>query len=246
MIHDCFLYNGETAMVDIQKGEYGDLKLISYAIGGNQTFTGKPTNLPFPSCNSLSIANLDAGTTPWEREALQRNHIHSLLTFLNASDTDIVIIRDADEIFKWSAVKAYIAGHDGICCLQMDEYHFYLNTVASRQSWRHPKIMRWRDLKNRKPNDVRAMGGPVIENAGWHFSWQGDVNAMMKKFQSFSHQEPEVQKMANPGILRARVDNLYHLFTNEKLSVVGTGVLPVAVQLELEKYTDNLYRNEDI
>lgn len=209
---------------------------MMFPICGNMTFTGKPKDTPvgiYPS----QVAKLDAGTTPWGREAIQRNYIKEFIKDI-AEDDDIIILRDADEIVRHEAPLQY---KEGICCLQMDEMHFYLNTRSGVQTWRHPKIMRWIDLKDKQPNDVRAMGGEVIENAGFHFSWTGDVNSQMEKFQSFSHQEPEIQKMAHPGIIQARKDNLYHLFTGKELEVVPLGELPAIISQP--QFEDMLYGN---
>ena len=149
----------------------------------------------------------------WEREKFQRNAIMRGLERLNLKNDDIIIINDADEIIK-SEVMKYLKGVGvyGLYVLAVDSYIYNLENKCI-QSWPPLRI----DCGSRAINyeSLIEIGGPdkarntylynkkfypngalndnlfawIIKDAGWHFSYFGDKESIIKKIQGYSHQE---------------------------------------------------------
>lgn len=244
MIYDCSIFNGEFQMMTIQMDElrrFGP-HVTHITIEGNMTFTGIPREIKLETSH---VADLSNGTTPWEREAMQRNSIWMVIEPI-IKDDDIVIIRDADEIVRGDVVEKYDTVYR-TCALQMDELHLFLNTRSGHQTWRHPKITSGSALRdtaifNKFPNDIRNGGFDLcMMNAGWHFSWQGSDADILQKFKSFSHQEEEVQRHATPEHIRMARKELFHIINDDDLTVVEMSELPALVQHNPEKFKHMLY-----
>lgn len=246
MIFDCFLYAGERSLLKIRCEELHLLSGIGVqvkhvAIESKYTFTGRERKF------SLTLAEMQTYgidwnplsdlpySDPWMNEQRQRNAIKSALVNLGAKDDDIVIISDVDEIPRTYAIQHYRQSM-GLVALQMDVYCFFLNTIAERQAWRHPKIMSWAYLKDKTPNEVRNGGfNLALMHGGWHFTSMGGPKAVMNKLDSFSHQEPEVQKFNNFDLLESMMDSGTSLWGN-KMSVVPDADLPYYVQMNREEF----------
>lgn len=238
MIYDCCIYNNEEHLLRIAVEEFRHIQdVVHIVVGCSHTFTGiEKQILPLPKwmddCDNLQLysAKFQFFTDPWMNEAHQRN---SIKEFINPHDDDIIIIRDADEIPRWQAVSQYVP-EMGSAVLLMDQYYYYLNTLATRQNWRHAKIMTGKDLKDSSPEEIRNAGCPfAMLDAGWHFSYTGGVDTMLEKFISFSHQEDEVQKVADAAILQHKLNSLESLWGTDKLQIVSDNELPEFVRNNL-------------
>lgn len=266
MIYDCCIYNGEKKLLRMAIEEFKNLSpykltmpVTHVVVESEYTFTGirKPLTFnkeDFPEENILyyplgyaphSPNTFDEGEsmvgTPWDNETYQRNSIAMALLTQSLQDDDIVIIRDADEIPRSYAVQHYRPDF-GLVALQMDQYYLYINALAERNQWNIPKIMSWRYLKDKTPDQVRRSGYDfALVKAGYHYSYLGNVDNLLKKFASFSHQEASVQRMADRDILQGKLDRLESIWGDNKLQVVNPEDMPYYVQTHLEEFKDLIY-----
>lgn len=210
MIYDCFLYNGEIELLKIRMAELKDLDVIHILVQDTHTFSGQLKNAellrrkyPYPTPDNLLVITSQAepSINPWDNEKRLRNSIKEILfsisLLLNDKplNDDIIIISDVDEIPRASAIKDW-QGKEYAALIQ-DKFGFWLNCEEEHQGWHRSRIMRWSYLKDKSPEEIRHSGIPErIENAGWHWSWLGGIDEVMRKFKSFSHQEADVQKHA--------------------------------------------------
>jgi len=192
MIYDCFTYFGgdhEDALLEMRVHELDSLEVVHVVVESTKTFTGKYKPVTFKTFDPIIhilVTDMPDGS-PWDRETHQRNAIMRGLD--TAKDDDIIIISDVDEIPRASSIAQY-KPEFGSCALVMDQMYYYLNVLASRQSWRIAKILPYSMLKTTTPNEVRLSGNAIgMLDAGFHFSYMGGVDAMMTKLSSFSHQE---------------------------------------------------------
>lgn len=252
MIFDCFLYNGEKSLLKIRAEEFLLLeplkKYMPYrhvAIESRYTFTGierkfsmTPEDIERYNIEWFPI-NDTPYSDPWKNEQRQRNYIKDALIGLGVQDNDTVIISDVDEIPKTYAIQHYRPDM-GLAALQMDVYCYYLNSLASRQDWRHPKIMPWSYLKDKTPEEVRNGGfNLAMVNAGWHMTYMGGIDVMLEKFKSFSHQEESVQKFANADVLRTMRHNRTSIWGKD-LELAPDGDLPYYVRTNKEEFKSML------
>lgn len=212
MIYDCFLFSGEVDLFQIAHAELSTLAVTHVLVQSAKTFTGKSKNYIshfqyFGEGNItryVEVEDMPNDPDPWVLERFQRNAI--MRGLVDAKDDDLVIIRDADEVPSAAAIKAYNQGN-GVSSLVMDKFGYWLNCREGIQSWSRGKIMTYGYLKNTTPDEVRNAGqDSVISNAGWHWSWLGDVNRLAEKFNSFSHQELNNDKWANPEKLKYKIE----------------------------------------
>lgn len=259
MIFDCFCFNGEKELLEIRMNEFKHLEPLKkflpvkhVVVTGMKTFTGidKPIDYSWLELlEGFDYVHREVDDTwtmndPWKNERFQRDNIYAALKELNPQDDDIIIISDVDEIPKAYAIQHY-RPELGLCALQMDVYHFYLNTRAERQTWTHPRIMPWSYLKDKMPDEVRRGGfNLALVNAGWHFTWQGGIPAILNKFKSFSHQEEKVQAFADPEMLETNMRHLRSIWGDGKMEVLPDIELPYYVQRNKEKFKHMIYAQD--
>ena len=157
-------------------------------------------------------------TSPWAYENHQRNAILRGLT--QAQSDDAIMISDMDEIPRPDLVRNHAQTKTTVLFIQKLYYYFmnYLN--VSNPDWPlGTKLFPYQyflgdDSKIKAPYnefllpelnhgvtptkmrfDENVM---VIHNAGWHFSYLGGTEAIIKKIQSTAHQEFNSAKNTDP------------------------------------------------
>ncbi len=222
MIYDCFTFYKEFDLLKIRCEELKSLDIVHVVVECTHTFTGieKPLffeerKKDFEQYNITHIIAHDPPNTSnaWDNEKFQRNAIMKGLA--NCDDNDIVIIGDADEIPRAEAIKKYQI-EMGQTSLVMDKFGYFLNCMEGKQSWRSSRIMPYNYLKDKTPDQVRNSGfDNQLENAGWHWSYLGGVEAIMNKLNSFSHQEVNTPKLNNEEVLKNKIEIGQSLWSNE-------------------------------
>lgn len=169
---------------------------------------------------------------PWNNEKQLRDSIKDALIhnpWQELHDHDIIIISDIDEIPRKEAILQF-KPEMGVAFLDMQKFGFFLN-LREGMHWTPPKIMNWFHLKTSTPEAVRNAGAPhTIDNAGWHFSWCGGIDEVMRKFASFSHQEEAVQRHANREELMRKMAIGESLWGSDLWSPVPISELPQYIQ----------------
>ena len=187
-IYDCFLYNGESELLEIRLKELYDVVDYFVVVQGNYTFTGIPKKIldtpKDPKIRNIITNKLNLASC-WITEVMQRNDIAGGL--YDASADDLIIIGDADEIPSLDIVKQIIAGNVKLPCnLVQDWYSYYLNYKVSEQ-WQGNVVIpfgqmflpHWEREQKSLRNQVKG---------GWHFSYLGGVDKIIQKLNSFSVQ----------------------------------------------------------
>jgi beta-1,4-mannosyl-glycoprotein beta-1,4-N-acetylglucosaminyltransferase len=240
MIFDAFLYAGEKACLDIRIAELSGLDVMHIAVQANKTFTNKPksfVDLNYDRVASVNVTDMPDGDDPWGREKWQRNSIMRGLETAGAKDDDLIVIADADEIPKAEAIKKYHPGM-AVTSLVMDKFGYWLNCVEGFQSWKIAKILTYWKLKNSTPDLIRNSGQEnYIYDAGWHYSWLGDVNNVVNKFNSFSHQECNKPELNNVEVLKYKIATGQSLWGEDFWQIIPIdGRAPSEVRNNIEKY----------
>lgn len=221
---DTFTFFNELPMLLLRLTELDDVVDSFVLVEATMTFSGLPKPLYFQENKAMfqkflhkivhvvvtDIPNSpDTGT--WVREEAQRNAIYRGLPQLSIQPDDLIILSDVDEIPDSSQIKLLKENGliGGIHCL-LQEMYYYNTTCKMAHFWRHPKIMKFKELEgNPDLNKIRLIFEfPVISPGGWHFSYFGNADLIRTKLQSFSHSEfntdfytdkDRIQKMINEG-----------------------------------------------
>ena len=120
----------------------------------------------------------------------------------NASDDDILISSDLDEIPNPEYISRLneFFESDQLYTFNQTHYCYYLNMIhyshidntkhnnGVNTNWKGSRMGTWGLLKNYSLNELRAQDNNDIIDSGWHFSWMGGIDRVKNKLKSYSHQ----------------------------------------------------------
>ncbi|MEE1211696.1 MAG: hypothetical protein UHO11_04285 [Treponema sp.] len=185
-----------------------------------EKFSDKIIHVKVETIPEILPSKLDPNGNKWQLENYQRDCImHGLK---DAKDDDIILISDLDEIPNPEVISAYKnQSLIGIQTLEQKMMYYFVNNInISEPFWTHgTKLARYIDLKDPKqdlpdqcyyefskkglPTYLRFCNGKMIKNGGWHFSYCGGVDAIIKKRQSICEQHFNTSKnMTTKAVLK--------------------------------------------
>lgn len=134
----------------------------------------------------------------WGNDNFQRESIWRALVHAKPSETDLILLSDADEIINPEALKVIkenITYHVVYSCKQ-HEFYYYLNYYHNSDwygqvcfiygSYMFQSLNRLRTWRTTKNLQFKII---VIENAGWHFTNLGTQKKITEKISSWGHKE---------------------------------------------------------
>lgn len=154
----------------------------------------------------------------WDNENYQRRCIDRGIQQLNLEKDDLIIIADCDEIPKREILEKL--KQDGIensmFALEMDMYYYNLE-CRQEKPWTLTRILSYEKYQEKNDSHVpRHIPCPIISNAGWHFSYFGDVNFIKNKIKNFAHQEYNNKIFLQDDKIKNMIDNAEDLFYRMK------------------------------
>ena len=189
----------------------------------------------------------------WENEYYQRNSIKkgldSILDTLEKSD--IILTSDVDEIPNPNILMNAQIGklvYDTLTLnrLALDMYYYNLYyRIGEGSNWHGIKLMTVKAYNtiNLTFQQMRVHEHshhvPVVERGGWHLSYFGDVDFIIKKIASFSHQEYNNDRFLNKEMLDAKIKAGINLLNNSELHYIpieSNSNLPYQYDIYLKKY----------
>ncbi len=196
MIFDCFIFSDELDLLELRLCELDRIVDFFVIVEATMTFSGKPKPLTFADNAHLFeewrgkiihvvVNDMPNHPNPWVREGYQRDAI--IRGLRGAHDVDSVMISDVDEIPSVSAICKWTAPMGPHAFKQIFSY-YWLNCVGS--TWAGSRILSFGQLRTFPgPNAVRSARLPHLPDGGWHFSYIGGRERMVKKIEAYSHQE---------------------------------------------------------
>jgi beta-1,4-mannosyl-glycoprotein beta-1,4-N-acetylglucosaminyltransferase len=126
----------------------------------------------------------------WITEYYQKESLMIVLSELN--DKDIVYISDVDEI--WNPTKMIVNPGKKIFIFKQIPYIYFLNNRSNEfwHQWTGTIACEFSTLKKHGINESRThnrITRYVINNGGWHFSFQGGKKIILEKMKAYSHLE---------------------------------------------------------
>lgn len=221
MIYDCFPFFNELDILEIRLNELNDVVDKFVLVEATKTHSGKDKPLFFEENKNRFSKFLDKIIhivvdddielkSTWSLENYQRNCISRGLT--NCKDDDIILISDCDEIPNPQEI---IKNKDvsGLKIFKQKCYFYYLNLRNSNNWPQGTRMLSYKDFKNGFDNvdnysksiinelnlgttatKIRGIfDGKIIKNGGWHFTYIGGIDMILKKLTSYSHCD-EVKK----------------------------------------------------
>jgi len=217
----------------------------------NMTFSGleKPLyfeerNISHPKLTHIVYNQTSSFCSPWKREMEQRDFLQTGLSKLdfNLEKDDIIILSDLDEIPDSDTLqKIKIKGlpTTDIYSLNQDMYYYNLECKLERR-WCWPKVFTYDTLlkSNKKFSEIRITSPyPIIKDkGGWHLSYFGDVEYIVNKIKSFSHQEFNNDKYLN----KQQIEKL--IKENKDILLGGSGIVRFRhIPIDQNKYLPKNY-----
>jgi beta-1,4-mannosyl-glycoprotein beta-1,4-N-acetylglucosaminyltransferase len=239
---DCSLFFNEFDLLEIRLNELSELIDRFVIMEATSTFSGLPKPLYFEKnsgrfssfADRLRVVTvrdfIDPAESTWARQARHRNALAE--GFVDASEDDIVILSDADELVSPAAIRElrdYPPRRGEVVCFELRMYNYFLNTeCATRWLRTGPRAARVGDIRTLEV--LRRVRGPtgsrlrdlaraarsslearhpvkrrVIRDAGWHFSYLGGVAAIQEKMRSFSGYSRVPPNILDPVQLAAKI-----------------------------------------
>lgn len=197
MIYYAFPFFDELDHLELRLRELWDVVDRFVLVESNQTFTKLPKPFHYEEnkerfrwawdkITALKCTDLPQCGDNWGRERHQRNHLGYGL--LDCKPSDIVIITDADEIVRASAVE--IPKHGEVLQYSMPHYYLFWNCLSDDAAC-IGKTMTYETFQVLGGPELAARKHPdrVIENGGWHFAYSGGPEAIQRKLRAFCHTE---------------------------------------------------------
>ena len=157
----------------------------------------------------------------WQNEYFQRNCIPRGINLIKdkLKNDDVILTSDVDEIPDPN-ILAQIKNNTldfnktGLNKLTLDMYYYNLHyRVGDGQNWNGIKLLTWKAYKHIRLSFQQmriwehSHHVPAIKNGGWHLSYFGDIDFIIKKIKSFAHQEYNNKKYINKEILKDKMKN---------------------------------------
>lgn len=215
MIIDSFIFFNEFDILDIRLEELYPAVDHFVIVESDTTFQGRRKSFYLAENLSryekyqdkLLVRSVSLPTSlndPWEREFHQRNAIKDAVNVLTPPDDAIVLISDADEIPRRSVISTL--DPDPVMGIGLDIFYYRLNVKDHHE---HTiRAIRYSEFQKMTPQAIRTLDVdrlPRIYHAGWHFSYLGDTQHIITKFNSFAHSELNRYDTNNPDLLEARM-----------------------------------------
>lgn len=200
-IFDCFTFFQELELLDLRFSEYYDCVDYFVIVEAKKTFTGNPHEPVFEKnkerfkeySDKIIYVLLDTlpENTPdniWVAESFQRNAILQGLQN-KAKIGDIVLLSDIDEF--WNKNKLSDLGRDFYPKVFVQNLYYYYVNLKSDINWRGSCYAPYGLFKTMQ--DMRDFARfavidkkHIIENGGWHYSYQGGLKAINAKLKNLS------------------------------------------------------------
>jgi beta-1,4-mannosyl-glycoprotein beta-1,4-N-acetylglucosaminyltransferase len=158
------------------------------------------------------------GTQHWYRERSQRNAAAAYISAHCQSQKCIIMVCDVDELVRPETVSSLkLMYHHLYEPVKLSMRLFYYNFGWARaDSWRAAFVVNDVGFKSITPDDVRSLVDlPYFPDTGWHGSYFFNIAGLVRKLQSFSHQEHNVERFTNEAHVKHCIQTGADLFARE-------------------------------
>lgn len=230
-LFDCFTFFNELELLEIRLHELAEVVDYFVIVESSYGFSGKSKSLFFQNNKErfseflhkiihIVVEYMPNDGNPWNNEEYQRQAVWRGLG--DAKPGDLIIISDADEIPRASAITQKIdSGFDDYNVFEQELAYGHVNTMSEK--WHGSKSFIFDGNKDIDlTHDIRHKKMPhqediIIKNGGWHFSYLGGTERIATKIKNFSHQELNNAKVLNNKRLQDCLDNNINPVHGDKL-----------------------------
>ena len=182
----------------------------------------------------LTTPNVPQDEVHWLREFYIKENINRALLNANLNDNDICFISDLDEI--WNPELHISPNEYSIYKLKQHVFITFLN-LRSNEYWAGTFYTRYKNIKNASINHLDTfikIGYELIDNGGWHFTYQGGIDKIKTKLENFGHQECNTDEVKN--LIQERLDNGLDVLGRPFKCIIDNESIPEYIKLHKNKY----------
>jgi hypothetical protein len=198
-VYDCFIFFNELDLLELRFREMGDYVDYFVLVEAAATHQGNPKPLYFLENRDrfrefhakiihVIVEDLPVSDDAMKNEKFHRNCILRGLT--GCTEHDIIIVGDVDEITRREAVDYYKNHRLGdIRKLDQKFFYYYLNYLADAP-WRLAFMASYGALRDQdlgRLRNTKVSSRKLLAHAGWHFSYLGGIDSIIKKLEAFCH-----------------------------------------------------------
>lgn len=184
----------------------------------------------------------------WGNDFYQRECISRALATASPNKDDLILISDVDEIPNPNIIdelKKNITPQS-LFCLQQHEFCYFLNYYHN-SNWFGSCCFLYDKFKKTSLNAIRfsikrdeGLSPKIINDAGWHFTSIGNINAIQNKIKSWGHREFNNKLILNT--IEYNIKHGYDIFRRPgfgKLNYleVNNNILPSIIKKDIKLYS---------
>ena len=235
-IYDCFQFFNEEHIVDLRLNILNKFVDTFVIVESTINHQGQNKKLNFDIKKFSKFKNkinyIIVDDTPKDiikphtggESLVEQHQRNSLIKGLNkASDNDLVILSDVDEIPDLNKLKEFDKNKYAVFSQKM--FMYKLNLLNLRESnWHGSKICLKKNLKSPqwlrnlkfkkypfwrfdKPRNIQ-----IIKDGGWHFAYLHTAENISRKIKSFAHGEFNKKNLTDEKEIQKRIENKEDIF----------------------------------
>jgi hypothetical protein len=278
-VYDVFPFFNELDILEIRLQELSEVVDYFVLVESSVTFTGKPKDYVFENnkdrfapfldkIRHIKVDDTPETNDPWVREKFQR--AAGSRGLFDAEPDDLVIVSDCDEVPRSEIIELIKEDDNGYdrFLLFIPQFNFKLNYMKWLERGYHRQIVvtQFRSFTNpQQERESTFFWNPLgpntveVDHGGWHFTFMGDNQTCLTKFDSYSHTEVNVPAVTEGFDVDWMIRNKYG-FEEAKRSkenkerfeyVVVDEYFPECIRNNKDKYQDwiipdAVFRVEDL
>lgn len=267
--YDCFPFFNELDLLEIRLNELNEVVDYFVIIEATRTYTNKPKELLFQKnqeryaafAHKIKYVIVDdypgffrhfRKPTPWDFERNQRGHVKVALK--DCQPEDVLILSDIDEIPRKEKILEF-KKMPGLKVFEQKMYYYFLNcfvqdydepiplTPEGYKPWRGTIMLNFKDYTHfedlRTSRNHKKTVRTLVRDGGWHYSWLGGVDSILKKIEAYSHTEHDKDDYKNPAQIRRLITSGQDLFGKNVKTEISSSLpadAPAYVKAHQEKF----------
>jgi len=233
MIYDIFSFYGEYHLLELRIKENWDYIDRFILVQGDKTFQGNNKSKLFGgednqkfkwSLEKLEVHNValksrDDPTlkSPWDNENLQISYVDNFIKSKN--EDDLFFFGSIDEIPNKKKIPEIINNYKTPLTMEQDFFYYAFNNKVINSKWTGTILLKKKDIQHNSLTNIfnkRYFELPRIASGGWHFSFLGDSNEIIKKIESYSHNEYNTEYFKNKSNIEKKIKESIDIYERKK------------------------------
>ena len=229
----------------------------TYQMAPRPEFPAFPFESPGSKCHYYTFTDYPEGAETWPADKIEElvtGKFIEILKDVGVQPEDVLLYGDADELPYAHVIPALAPQieHGQIYALEMIFCNYWLNCISHEHPWNQFKVFTFQTLLDiggsPQENIRKKYVGHIIPNAGWHFSWFGGKERIVKKLESYSHSEFNLPHFKTDEHVEECLMTGRDLFNRGQGMIIPLEdmPLPATITLNIDKYQHWIHPNYQI